>query len=251
MRMGCITVLRLPQLLAREALIRKRRDRVTWIAPSDFMRRELLQAGYGKVVREPYGFDIESYPYYPPESRKGASAVLFLSRLDYSKGTHVLVRAFQTAAADVPGLKLFIGGEGSQMGPLRRLVYNLKLEDKVSLLGWIGQDRIKELHLRAGLVCAPFLGPDNQPLLVCEAMIMGTPLAATKVGGVPELVEHGVSGLLTEPGDANMLARAMLTLLEDVRLADRFAKKGRKKAEEMLHMEKHISMLTKIYTKRF
>ena len=124
------------------------------------------------------------------------------------------------ALARVDGVALFIAGEGDERGPLERRVEELGLQERVRFLGAQPRARVVELFAAAD---ASILSStwENFPHTVVEALAVGTPVIATTVGGVAEVVHDGENGLLVAPGDAPALARAIATYFADAELRDR------------------------------
>ena len=118
------------------------------------------------------------------------------------------------ALAQVDGVDLLIAGDGDQRGPLEARVAELALGARVRFLGPLPRDRIVELFHAAD---ASILSSswENFPHTVVEALAAGTPVIATAVGGVAEVVRDGVNGLLVAPGDAEALAAAIRRFLTD------------------------------------
>ena len=130
------------------------------------------------------------------------------------KALEVLVRAAQRLAAEVPGARVLIVGEGPERARLEALIGELGLERTVTLLGaWPAEDVADFVEaLDVGVLSSRFEG---MPLALLELLAAGKPVVATAVGGVPDLVEDGVHGLLVPPGDPPALADALVTLLRD------------------------------------
>ncbi|HBE73936.1 MAG TPA: hypothetical protein DDW31_07630 [candidate division Zixibacteria bacterium] len=247
-RQGCITVLKLPHVMLRNGLLWDVRDRVTWVAPSRYMQGELLKAGFERAVHLPYGFDTRKLGHLPLENRERASDVIFCSRLDRSKGTHVLLEAFGEVRKRVPGARLVIAGDGLELGRLKRQAAELGVAGDVVFKGWQSAEQVLAMHRTAGVMAAPFLGPDNFPLVVCESMLLGTPVAATRVGGVPDLIADGVTGRLVEPNDRQALARAIVELFTDSGLRRRVTANAREKTQGLLDMGRHLESLERLYS---
>src|SRR5919204_317102 len=127
--------------------------------------------------------------------------VLFAGRLSPEKGIEELVAATE-------GMNLVVAGDG----PLRHLVPDA--------LGFVPHDELEGLYERAAVVVLPSYR-EGLPLSVLEAMAHGKPVVASAVGGIPEFVEDGVTGLLVEPGDVAGLRAAIERLLADPELRRR------------------------------
>lgn len=153
--------------------------------------------------------------------------VLFLGHLYRDKGVYDLVDAFANEAR--PGFRLVLAGEGPEAHGLRRQVEELGLDSTVELPGWVGPEA------KAGLLAntACFVLPsryEGLPLALLEAMLSGVPIVATKVGGVPDVVENGRHALLVPPGDVGALAEALTSVLNDPKLAARLSAAAKKRA---------------------
>ena len=86
-------------------------------------------------------------------------------------------------------------------------------------------------------------------MAIVEAMAAGLPVVASRIGGIPEIVEHGVTGLLFEPGNAEDLANNLRRLLDNPELADQMGKAGREKVAREYSEERYYERLMSIYKK--
>jgi glycosyltransferase involved in cell wall biosynthesis len=141
--------------------------------------------------------------------------VLFAGRLSPEKGIDELVAATR-------GMNLVVAGDG----PLRGLVPDA--------LGFVPHEELGRLYARAAVVVLPS-HREGLPLTVLEAMAHGRPVVATAVGGIPELVEDGVTGLLVEPGDVAGLRGALERLLADPVLRRRLGREARRRVRACAH----------------
>ena len=115
------------------------------------------------------------------------------------------------ALARLPAARVAIAGRGDQEEPLRRLAAELGLSDRVHLLGL--RDDVETVFAAADVFVQPSLS-EGLPLAVLEAMANGLPVVATRVGGIPEAVVDGKTGLLVPPGDPAALAAALAAVLD-------------------------------------
>ncbi|MDQ6664139.1 MAG: glycosyltransferase [Acidobacteriota bacterium] len=146
---------------------------------------------------------------------------LCVGRLAAQKDHATLLRAFASGAAGNPRARLLLAGEGPLRSEIEKQIATLGLEGRVSLLG--RRSDIPEILSAVDLFVLASRWEGN-PLSVMEAMSAGLPVIATSVGGVPELVRDGISGLLVPPGEPKLLAAAIGRLLDD---ADARASMGR------------------------
>lgn len=195
-------------------------------APSRAVANEI--AGLCKVRRT-----IETIPYpvetdvFRPAERSGPCRILFVGRIEKRKGADTLLRAIPRVLEIFPDCEfLFAGRMSEEMKALE-----VSLPPQVKFLGVKPRAELVTLYQQASMVTAPSQW-DNSPNVIYEAMACGAPVIATGVGGIPELVEEGVTGLLVTPGDAKGLADAMLALLRDPARGKRMGLEGRARAEE-------------------
>jgi glycosyltransferase involved in cell wall biosynthesis len=169
--------------------------------------------------------------------------VLAVGRLAKPKRFDLVLRAFASLAEEVPGAELEIAGDGPLRGDLESLTASLGLEQRVRFLG--DRDDVPGLLSRAS---AFVLASDYEgcPLAVIEALAAGVPVAATAVGGVPELVDTG-TGILAPAGDEGALADALRTLLLDPARARALGEAGRRTVAERLSHDVMVSRLLDLY----
>jgi colanic acid/amylovoran biosynthesis glycosyltransferase len=168
----------------------------------------------------------------------GEWRVLQACRLIPKKGLLTSLRAFAQFAAHWPKAKFIIAGTGPMLEELTQTAASMGLGEKVCFVGFIAQAELRKWEAASHLFLHPSeLGPDGDqegvPNAMLEAMASGLPVLATKHGGIPEAVEHGVSGLLVAERDSDGLARELIDLAEDrVRYATMGAAAARRVAEE-------------------
>ena len=142
--------------------------------------------------------------------------VAFAGRLTAQKSLDVLVRAI----AECEGVSLVIAGDGDERASTEAQIERLALSGRVRLLGALDRDAVLEV-LAAADAAVLASSWENFPHSVVEALAVGTPVIATRVGGVPEVVTDGENGLLVAPGDATALAEAMHRYFGDAALRAR------------------------------
>ncbi len=159
-----------------------------------------------------------------------APVVGAVGTLREQKRFDVLVRASAILAERVPGTRVLIAGEGDERPLLERLVAELALGEVVTLLG--ARSDVPDV-LAAADVAASSSDYEGSPLALMECMEAGLPVVATRVGGVPDLIEPGIHGLLVERRDPAALAGALAELLEDPQRRARMgaAARDRRRAE--------------------
>ncbi|NQT39864.1 MAG: glycosyltransferase family 4 protein [Planctomycetes bacterium] len=150
------------------------------------------------------------------------------------KGHPLFLRAAAEILRVVPRCHFAATGEGTlgYRNELQELIEQLGLQGHVHFVGTV--EDMREFYRACDVVCVPSRG-DPLPRVVIEAFVMGVPVVATAVGGIPEMVEHGTTGLLVPYGDVEGLARQLVRLLEDADLRTRLAERARQEAQACYH----------------
>lgn len=208
------------------------------IALNQAHRRELLGLLDGRrvVVVENAVEDVEAAPARPAQGRR----ILFLSNLREEKGLFTLIEAMPRIAEGMPDILLTMAGQWQDPETERRFhaaVERAGMEDHVEVVGPVDGARKLELFSSARAFVFPSRW-DNAPLVILEAMRQALPVVATRVGGIPELVEDGVTGLLVERDDPAALAAAVLALLRDPARAAAIGRAGRAAFERRFTIER-------------
>jgi sugar transferase (PEP-CTERM/EpsH1 system associated) len=186
------------------------------VVPNGIDTDRFRDRGEGNGVRTSLGI--------PP----GAPVVGTVGRLCEIKRQDLLIRAFQQVRARPAEAHLLFVGDGPWMGPLRELVAGLGLSERAHFAGY--QPRPAP-YLQAMDVFALTSRSEGMPLVVLEAWAAGVPVVATRVGGLPELVDDGRTGILVDFGDEAALAHALGGLIADPSRARRVGEAGRERVE--------------------
>jgi glycosyltransferase involved in cell wall biosynthesis len=194
------------------------------VAVSDATRDDLVRQGYPAERLVTVHNGIERAPAVTPVRLVDGPAVIEVARLAPVKGQHVLLEALVhiDASAILVGADLERGGAYEL--ELRADAARAGVSDRVVFAGY--RDDVAALLAGCDVFCLPSFA-EGLPLVVLEAMAQGKPVVATPVGGTPELVVDGETGVLVPPGDADALARALTELLADAPRAARMGEAGR------------------------
>jgi glycosyltransferase involved in cell wall biosynthesis len=138
----------------------------------------------------------------------------FIGRLHRSKGVDILIEAFYRLSLEIPGLQLSIAGSGEEKPGLESRAETLGIKSKVVFEGNVPNDEICNFISGLNFLVVPSR-MDNLPTVVLEAFSTGTPVVATRAGGIPDMVEHEKTGLLFENEDVEGLYMAMKRLMND------------------------------------
>lgn len=153
--------------------------------------------------------------------------VLFLGRLDARKSPDVLLRASREILSRFPDTKIVFGGDGD-VEKNKTLAAELGIADRCEFHGWVAGAEREELFERAAVYCLPSKN-EGLPMSVLEAMARGIPTVATPVGGIPQVINDGVDGVLIPVDNYQALAVALNHLLESSELRKEMGTLARKK----------------------
>jgi len=206
------------------------------IAPSEFMRAAVTQRRFpADRVQVVYnGVDVRRIR--PADEDEGYA--LYLGRLSPEKGVETLLAAHDGIAAEVP---LRVAGTGPLAERLRAQY------PRARYLGHLTGAPLEEAIRKAGVIVVPSEWYENCPISVLEAMAHGKAVLASRIGGIPELVVDGETGLLFPPGDRRALADALLTLTREPALRRALGAAGRRRAERHFSLESHNAALERLY----
>lgn len=173
---------------------------------------------------------VDTNEFYPCEDWPADDGyILFVGRLVEQKGVDFLLRAFRHLKPQVPDLRLKIVGDGQFRSLLERLSKNLMIAEQVDFLGWQTGPELLDLYQKAQVVAVPSI---YEPfgITALEGMACRRPVVASRVGGLKEIIEHEVSGLLAEPKDPLSLAQWLMTLATQPALREGLGTKGLERA---------------------
>ncbi|MCU1373659.1 MAG: glycosyltransferase family 4 protein [Actinomycetia bacterium] len=200
---------------------------------SDYCRSQLLA-----LVDEPHwdklgvvhcGVDPSRFE---PVARPGTGPleVLCVGRLVPEKGQEVLLRAVADLTRRGIDVRATFVGDGPRRAALEKAAAEAGITDRVTFTGSVGQDDIRRHYDAADVFCLPSFA-EGVPVVLMEAMASGLPVVTTRITGVPELVEHGTSGVLVPPGRADALADALAELAADAARRNALGVAGRRMVE--------------------
>ena len=176
----------------------------------------------------------------------GAVLLGTVANLFPRKGYEVMLRALPAIARAVPTVHYVIVGSDDHdyADRLKRLAYELKIADRVHIVGF--QDPVRPFLDALDLYVHPAL-MEGFGIAVVEAMAMGKAVVATTTGGLPEVVAQGETGLLVSPGDAESLAAAVVSLLEDKVRREQMGRNGKARAQERFSLDASVGQVEQLY----
>lgn len=230
-----------------------RTDRLLTV--TDLVGRELQELGVGRPEQYrtlPLGFDLA--PLLAAERRRGelraelgvgdAPLIGIVARLVPIKAHEVFLAMAARVRQGVPGAVFLIVGDGELRGALEQRVDELGLRAAVRFLGWRAD--IDRLYADIDVVALTSRN-EGSPVALIEAMAAGVPVVSTEVGGVADVVQHGVSGLLARMDDDATLAQHVLTLLADRDAGRRLGQAGRARVAATYDSSRLVGDIERLY----
>ena len=199
------------------------------VTPSAFLQRAFAQQGLTAEV-VPNIIDLSRFSPSPRRDVGDAPHLLVARNLEPIYDMPTALRAFGAVRARYANATLTIAGSGPELAALQALSAQLGLSQAVTFAGRLDNARMPELYVKADLVLNPST-VDNMPISLLEAFASGVPVVSTDAGGIPDLVEHGKTGLLVPVGDDATMAREALRVLGDAALRARLVEAGLEEAQ--------------------
>ncbi len=213
------------------------------ITPSAFARDRLVDCGFNPDrVRVVHNF-IETSSYAP---HYGGDGVIYFGRLVVEKGLDRLVRMAQ----GMPDVRIMLAGDGPERKRLEALSEELGVKSdtgNVEFLGYVDRGHLHRIVSKTMCVAMPSIWYENFPYTVLEAFALGKPVVASDIGGLPEMVADGETGLLFEPGSVRGLDGAIRYLQENPGRAEEMGRKARQRVEREFDGETHYGRIMEIY----
>ena len=210
------------------------------IVNSNYMKNELQRLfglPYEKINVVPNGVNLnlfnnieKDYDFRRKFAMDNEKIILFIGRLVYEKGIQTLIAAMPKILANYHDAKLIVAGKGGMIDELKAQANALGLNNKVYFTGYLASKDVQRMYKCADISVFP---STYEPfgIVALEAMLSGTPVVVSDVGGLNEIVDHGVNGMKSYAGNPNSLADSILTLLYDQKLCDTVTKNAKLKVK--------------------
>ena len=214
-------------------------DNVTlFIVLSNFGKRQLMRAGFRdeQIDVVPNATSVSNLAVNPV----AGEYIAFAGRVSREKGIDTLL----SAAERLPQIPVKLAGEGPVFPEMAaRALSNAKF------IGMLDHDKLVSFYRKSRFVVVPSLTFEQFPMVAVDAMALELPVVASRIGGLPEVVEDGVTGLLFEPGNAEDLANKLRFLWESPELCRRMGKAGREKVVHQYSQNVYYKNLMEVYEK--
>jgi len=210
--------------------------------PSHFMGSKLKKAGVheNKIRHQFYSINMSEYLF----NRDFGEYFIYFGRLSGEKGLHTLLQAMKKISNH--SIHLYIVGDGPLRQELQVAAIRLGLSN-VKFFGYQQKDELKSIVANARFTVVPSEWFENSPLVIYESFALGRPAIGSNVGGIPELVDDQVNGLLFEVGNADDLAEKIQWLYFQPEKIKEFGENARRKAECYFSIENNYSKILTFY----
>jgi len=199
------------------------------VTPSAFLWRVFARFGLDAEII-PNIVNLARFVPVPRREFGDAPRLLVARHLEAIYDVQTAVRALVYVRRVFPGAILTVAGSGPELPPLQALVTNLRLDGAVRFTGRVDNSAMPQLYAEADCVLNTST-VDNMPISLLEAFASGVPVVSTDAGGIPDMLTHGVSGLLVPVGDVEGVAREACRVLASPLLAARLTEAARREAE--------------------
>jgi glycosyltransferase involved in cell wall biosynthesis len=213
-----------------------------------------LESMTGRRIELVYhGLDLTAIEPAPQTARNShPPLILSVGRLVEKKGFPYLIKACRWLQDWGCDFRCEIIGEGPKRGDLEGLVTDLNLQDQVILRGALPNAEVMARYTQAAIFALPCViagdgDRDGIPNVLLEAMANLVPVVSTRVSGIPEVVQDGVTGLLVDPGSEEALAKAMARFLHGAQLGEELAQKGYRRVKEEFDVRTNVRQLIELF----
>ena len=216
-----------------------------YISPSEFLKDLIISR---KVTDRPVRVIPNFSPLKPEKKPESLSSdFLFIGRLSRVKGVDILIRAFADSYPQITG-KLVIVGSGEAEKELKDLASELIPEDRYIFVGQLdSSEEITQCYRNARCMILPSIWYENMPLSILESFAHARTVIASNIGGIPEMVIDGKTGLLCEPGSVSDLSEKLLYYSSNIEKARLDGLNGWKYIKDNLPRVKYINKIIRIY----
>lgn len=214
------------------------------VANSHALMHELQRHGIetDQVIWNPVPeVDSPRPPLSPPPT------VAFAGRMDRGKGADLLLKAFSRLSKKIPEARLILAGDGPDLGDLKTLASELGLSRRAVFTGHLLRRDMERLFQTAWVQAVPTRCMEAFGNVAAEAIMRGTAVVASEIGGLSEIVQGGTTGLLIPPGDVDALTDALAVFLQDREMAERMGRAGRAFALRHFDPEAYLDRIIGLY----
>ena len=220
---------------------------------SFFARSQLMkitgQAQWSKLEVARLGVDESHFAPTPPRAQPEPLEILCVGRMVPAKGQRILLEAVTRLVEEGRSVRLRFIGDGPDRAALEQLAATRSIAGHISFEGSVNQEKIRAFYARADVFALPSFA-EGIPVVLMEAMAMEIPCVSTHIHGIPELIRHGVDGLLVAPSDVDGLCQAFRTLMDEPHLRQSLGRAGRARVQAEYDLPRSVDRLAAIFHHR-
>ena len=211
------------------------------IVNSNFMKREaarIFNTKFEKIDVIPNGIDLDKFDGFEKDlafrrnyARDNEKIILTIGRMVNEKGVQHLISAMPKILREYQDAKLVVAGKGPMLEELKQIAYNIGVAHKVYFTGYLSGDNVQKMYKNSDIAVFP---STYEPfgIVALEGMLSGVPTVVSDIGGLDEIVKHGLTGLKSYAGNSNSIADSVIALLKDEKLSKRISENAKKEILE-------------------
>jgi glycosyltransferase involved in cell wall biosynthesis len=227
------------------SLLINRADIITAI--SHHTARELNDVTKRSIPIIPFSTPIQEKPGNITDNK----IILFVGRSVERKGVNYLIKAYGQIQEKIPH-KLVIVGDGPERAKWEELARTIDMKNRIVLTGWISNDELSTLYSTCSFFVLPAVydkhgDTEGLGVVLIEAMSCCKPVIASGVGGITDVVEHGINGILVPAGDISALSNAIMKLVEDDHLRRKMGRKAKEIVDEKFNWDTIVHRVIRLY----
>lgn len=234
---------RIATRLSHMTIFVSREAEASWLQPRR-INRWLPQPGLRTVIHNCVDFTPVARPHC--SSERDVWTIGYVGRIRQEKGLDILLRALSLLKPMQKEVRIVVAGDGPQRAECQNLAFRLGLSSRIEWLGLVNSDKLPELYCQFDVLVVPSRS-EGFGLVAAEGMMYGVPVVAARVGGLKEIIDDGITGLLFVPEDERDLAHKLETLAADDVLADQLGAAGQKLASQSFSRDAYSASLHRVY----
>lgn len=228
------------QNLIRKELRKNLQNVDLFIPCSTYGEKLLIKNGYSNCKLVHHG--IKTKEFFPSKIPLKKTA-MFIGRLEFEKGIDLLIKAFNDIIIKYPDAELLIVGEG----PEEKFLKSISASENIKFVGKQPRKKINQFYKDSCFTIIPSIWPENSPIVIYESLALGRPVIGTRVGGIPDLIDHNKTGLIIEPNNKEEIKEAIEKLFNNRKKLELMSDNARKEAIKRFDMNVHIKALIQTY----
>lgn len=221
------------------------------LSTSHAMAKEISKYTSKPIEVTPFGVDLDQFKPQPVESLFDPTDIVIgtVKTLDKTYGIEYLIQAFRLLKDKYPDLplKLLIVGGGPLEADLKSMVRELDLARDTLFTGRVKHTDVPKYHNMLSISVSVSVDVESFGVAVVEASACGKPVVVSNVGGLPEIIENGISGFIVPPRDPQQTAMAIERLILDETLKFKMGQAGRERVKTLFNWDDNVTQMTKIY----